>query len=43
MTEQGGFWHCMDNSRDYQYLNELWDRGAAPWDTWTAPRLRSAA
>ena len=38
-----GFWHCMDNSRDYQYLNELWDRGAAPWDTWTAPRLRSAA
>jgi len=38
-----GFWHCMDNSRDYQYLNDLWDRGAAPWDTWTAPRLRSAA
>ena len=38
-----GFWHCMDNSRDYQYLNDLWDRGVAPWDTWSAPRLRSAA
>jgi glucose-1-phosphate cytidylyltransferase len=26
-----GFWHCMDNSRDYQYLNQLWAEGRAPW------------
>jgi glucose-1-phosphate cytidylyltransferase len=27
----GGFWQCMDTYRDYQYLNDLWDRGEAPW------------
>lgn len=26
-----GFWHCMDSSRDHQYLNQLWDSGSAPW------------
>ena len=26
-----GFWQCMDTYRDYQYLNELWDQGKAPW------------
>ena len=26
-----GFWHCMDSSRDYQHLNQLWASGAAPW------------
>jgi glucose-1-phosphate cytidylyltransferase len=26
-----GFWQPMDNSRDYRYLNDLWDSGAAPW------------
>lgn len=26
-----GFWQPMDNSRDYKYLNELWDQGNAPW------------
>lgn len=39
-----GFWHCMDNSRDYQYLNELWDRGEAPWVAAPPPTVhRSAA
>jgi len=33
-----GFWHCMDNSRDYQYLNQLWDSGDPPWD---APETRA--
>ena len=39
-----GFWHPMDNSRDYKHLNELWDAGRAPWKIWdTAPaRLRTA-
>ena len=26
-----GFWQCMDNSREYHYLNELWATGQAPW------------
>jgi glucose-1-phosphate cytidylyltransferase len=32
-----GFWHPMDNGRDFKYLNELWDRGQAPWATWQRP------
>lgn len=28
-----GFWHCMDNGKDHQTLNDLWKRGA-PWRTW---------
>ena len=27
-----GFWQCMDNSRDFQLLNHLWNTGQAPWD-----------
>jgi glucose-1-phosphate cytidylyltransferase len=39
-----GFWHPMDNSRDYKYLNDLWAAGQAPWKTWgAAPALRAAA
>jgi len=26
-----GFWQCMDTAREHQLLNELWDRGQAPW------------
>lgn len=26
-----GFWHPMDTYRDFAYLNELWQRGEAPW------------
>jgi glucose-1-phosphate cytidylyltransferase len=26
-----GFWHCMDNSRDYQYLNQLCAERKAVW------------
>lgn len=29
-----GFWHPMDTIRDTQYLNELWNRGEAPWKIW---------
>jgi len=38
-----GFWQPMDNSRDYKYLNELWEAGKAPWNCWEAPRLRAVA
>lgn len=26
-----GFWQCMDNQREYQFLNSLWSAGTAPW------------
>ncbi len=32
--EHNGFWHPMDTSRDYRYLNDLWSQGNAPWATW---------
>jgi glucose-1-phosphate cytidylyltransferase len=38
-----GFWQPMDNSRDYKYLNELWEAGKAPWNCWEAPPLRAVA
>src|SRR5262249_21347130 len=38
-----GFWRCMDNSRDYQYLNELWQSGNPPWRVWDPRALRVAA
>jgi len=27
----GGFWECMDTYKDWITLNELWERGEAPW------------
>jgi glucose-1-phosphate cytidylyltransferase len=29
-----GFFYAMDTYREYQHLNELWNRGAAPWRIW---------
>jgi glucose-1-phosphate cytidylyltransferase len=29
-----GFWKCMDTLRDKTELNEMWQRGHAPWMTW---------
>jgi glucose-1-phosphate cytidylyltransferase len=29
-----GFFFAMDTYREYNYLNELWEKGAAPWRTW---------
>ena len=26
-----GYWECMDTYRDYQHLNELWNKGEPPW------------
>jgi glucose-1-phosphate cytidylyltransferase len=28
-----GFWDCMDTFKDTLLLNELWERGEAPWQT----------
>ena len=29
-----GFWMGMDTFREYSALNEMWDRGEAPWKSW---------
>ncbi len=29
-----GFFFAMDTFREFKYLNELWDSGAAPWKVW---------
>jgi glucose-1-phosphate cytidylyltransferase len=31
-----GFWDCMDTYKDAVVLNDLWDRGRAPWKLWGA-------
>jgi len=30
-----GFFFAMDTYREFQHLNELWTKGAAPWKVWT--------
>jgi glucose-1-phosphate cytidylyltransferase len=32
--QHNGFFFAMDTFREYQYLNELWDKNAAPWKVW---------
>ncbi len=29
-----GFWQCMDNIREREYLEKLWHTGRAPWKIW---------
>jgi len=29
-----GFWQCMDNVRERDYLNKLWDENKAKWKVW---------
>lgn len=29
-----GFWQCMDNKREMDYLEKLWQGGSAPWKNW---------
>ena len=29
-----GFFYAMDTYREYQYLNDLWSKGDAPWRVW---------
>jgi glucose-1-phosphate cytidylyltransferase len=32
--EHTGFWRPMDTLRDKLVLEDLWNRGAAPWKNW---------
>ncbi len=29
-----GFWQCMDNAREKEILENIWDAGKAPWKKW---------
>jgi glucose-1-phosphate cytidylyltransferase len=29
-----GFWQAMDTYREFEYLNDLWKKGEAPWKVW---------
>jgi len=29
-----GFWQCMDNMREKEFLERLWDSGNPPWKSW---------
>jgi glucose-1-phosphate cytidylyltransferase len=31
-----GFWACMDTFKERQQLEDLWSKGAAPWQVWLA-------
>jgi len=37
--QHDGFWQCMDTLRETQLLNDLWDTGRAPWQSWDQCRL----
>lgn len=32
--KHNGFWQCMDNFREKEYLNKLWKNKKAPWKIW---------
>jgi len=37
--QHDGFWQCMDTAREMHLLNELWESGRAPWQSWDQCRL----
>ena len=34
LYEHNGFWQPMDTYREWKMLEEMWDRGRAPWKVW---------
>jgi glucose-1-phosphate cytidylyltransferase len=38
-----GFWACMDTFKEKQVLEDLWVRGAAPWEVWKSPASKARA
>ncbi len=32
--KHNGFWQCMDSLRDKMVLEEMWEKGKAPWKVW---------
>ena len=39
----GGFWGCMDTFKDKQRLEDLAQRGEAPWELWKQPSQNGVA
>ena len=37
-----GFWQPMDTFREWRLLNDLWERGKAPWKRWDRPAAAAA-
>jgi len=35
-----GFFYAMDTFREYQFLNDLWKNGEAPWKVWDEQKQR---
>ncbi|MDR3156979.1 MAG: glucose-1-phosphate cytidylyltransferase [Lactobacillales bacterium] len=33
-----GFWQCMDTQRDKQQLEQIWEKGNAPWKVWSCEK-----
>jgi len=33
--KHNGFWQPMDTYREFQYLNEMWEKDLAPWKIWS--------
>jgi glucose-1-phosphate cytidylyltransferase len=33
-NEHEGFFYAMDTYREYEFLNDLWSKGQAPWKIW---------
>ncbi len=33
-----GFWQCMDDQKQLEMLNAMWDRGERPWAIWESKR-----
>ena len=39
-----GFWQCMDTAREFQLLNQLWEKGNAPWtEHWGRAKKKAEA
>ncbi len=34
-----GFWQCMDNIREKEFLEQLWESGQAPWKKWEDEKI----
>jgi glucose-1-phosphate cytidylyltransferase len=37
-----GYWSCMDTFKDRQNLDDLYNRGDAPWEVWKSPKKERA-
>lgn len=41
--KHGGYWQCMDTAKDVEQVNDIWNRGEAPWKLWDAASSQQRA